>query len=124
MTITPINVPALIDQIKTSASAILGQNIENAQGFSQDQLAAMAQQAETIAGGIATGEIRPSLQQFFLDQLKQSAQNFVRVLVGLALVTVEQLWNSVVNSLWGALSAATGLNFTAPAWTESGLSTT
>lgn len=124
MTITPINVPALIDEIKSSASAILGQNIENAQGFSQDQLAAMAQQAETIAGGIATGQIRPSLQQFFLDQLKESAQNFVRVLVGLALVTAEQLWNSVVNSLWGALSAATGLHFTAPAWTESGLSNT
>lgn len=121
MAITPINVPDLINQIKTQATSILGNNIENAQGFSQDQLSAMAQQAETIAGGIATGEIRPSLQQFFLDQLKQSAQNFIRVLVGLALVTVEQLWNAVVGSLWGALSTATGLHFTPPAWGESGL---
>jgi hypothetical protein len=116
MTITPINVPDLINQIKTQATAILGQNIETAQGFSQDQLSAMAQQAETIAGGIASGEIRPSLQQFFLDQLKESAQNFVRVLVGLTLVTVEQLWNGVVGILWGALSGATGLHFTPPAW--------
>lgn len=113
---TAINVPDLINQIKTMATSVLGSNIETAQGFSQDQLSAMAQQAETIAAGIATGQIRPSLQQFFLDQLKESAQNFVRVLVGLALVTVEQLWNGLVGILWGALSTATGLHFTPPAW--------
>lgn len=116
-----IDIAGLITQIKTEASTILGSSITTAQGFSEQQLEAMATQAQVIAGGVATGQIRPALQSFFLDQLQASAQNFLRVLVGIALVTMEQLWNSLVGALWGALSKATGLNFTAPAWTSSGL---
>lgn len=116
-----IDIAGLITQIKTETSAILGSSITTAQGFSEQQLEAMATQAQVIAGGVATGQIRPALQSFFLDQLQASAQNFLRVLVGIALVTMEQLWNSVVGALWGALSKATGLNFTSPSWTSSGL---
>jgi hypothetical protein len=118
------DIAGLIGQIKTEATAILGHNLEMAKDFSEEQLEAMATQAKIIAGGIATGQIRPQLQTFFLDQLKQSAVNFVRVLVGIALVTLEQLWNSVVNALWGALGKATGLTLTPPSWGESGLAGT
>lgn len=115
------DVGAVVAQIKTEATGILSKNIQLVEGFSEQQLEAMAAQAALIADGILTGRIRPALRDYFLDQLKQSAANLLRVLVGVALVTLERLWNAVVGALWGALSRATGIGFIAPLWGASGL---
>ncbi|MFV3074168.1 hypothetical protein [Niveispirillum fermenti] len=115
------DVGALVTQITNEATAIVGKDIKLVAGFSEQQLEGLAAQAALLADGIATGRIRPALQDYFLDSLKQSAANLLRVLVGVVLVTLEKLWNAVVGALWDALSKATGLGFIAPLWGASGL---
>lgn len=36
------------------------------------------------------------------------ATNFANTLKGLILISIEEVWNAVVNTLWGAISKAAG----------------
>lgn len=113
-----LDVTSLIADIKTAATGVLNQDLPAIKGFSEQQLEAMANQAKVVAAGIATGQITPALQSYFLDQLKQMAVTFMQTLVGLTLATIQALWNAVVGSIWGWLSKATGVDFSAPSFAE------
>ncbi len=104
----PFDLGQLATDIKDAVSGVLQKDITLVTGFSQTQVEQMAKQAAWIAEGTAKGELSDGLRDFFLRDLARIAENFVKVLQGLALLTIEKAWNAVVNVLWKAISGAIG----------------
>jgi len=109
----PVNIEQLIQDIKTTATTIITKDVTTIRGFSNRQLNGIANQAALVASGIASGGITDATREFFLDQIIELAQNFAESLVGLLMATVERLWNAIVNVIWQAITAATGVNLSA-----------
>ena len=109
-----LDIDQLIQEIKETSSSILRKDVTTVRGFSNRQLKGIATQSALVATGIATGQIRDTLRDFFLDQIVELVRNFVNTLVGLTLATIERLWNAIVNTIWSAISKAT--NITIPAF--------
>ena len=109
----PIDISTLMEQMKTAASDVANKDISVLKGFSDRQIKAIAQQAQLVATGIASGQITEETQEFFLESLKTMAQSFANTLQGLAKVTIEKVWNAMVGVLWGAIGTATGVDLPA-----------
>lgn len=103
-----INIEDLINDLKKAASDILRKDVSTLRGFEQNQVKALAQHAKLIAVGVASGDIDEDLRNFFIDGLESMALNFVRTLKGLLEVTIEKVWNAVVNVLIKAIETAIG----------------
>jgi len=108
-----LNIDQLIEDVKSTASEVITKDVTTLRGFSNRQLRGIATQSALVASGIATGQIREGLRDFFLDQIVELVRNFVNTLVGLALATIERLWNAIVNVIWGAISRVTNIQLPA-----------
>ena len=97
------NVTNIINEIKDIASGILEKDISTVRGFSERQVEAIAKQTVISQEGIANGDIDEDLREFFLDGLEAMALNFVNTLKGILMVTLEKLWNALVNFLYKAV---------------------
>ena len=97
------NVTNIINEIKDIASGILEKDISTVRGFSERQVEAIAKQTVIIQEGIANGDIDEDLREFFLDGLEAMALNLVNTLKGILMVTLEKLWNALVNFLYKAV---------------------
>jgi hypothetical protein len=104
----------LLGQVENALSANLGKDVTQVEGFAEQQLRAIAQQAATIALGVADGSISGDTQSFLLSELAESLRSFINTLAGLAVVSAEELWNTAVGVIWGAINTATGLALTPP----------
>jgi hypothetical protein len=111
---TALNAQELFEGLKDAATASLGSDIEEIQGFAHDQLQAIAQQGVLAANGLADGSINDANKETFLDGLKEMVGSFLNVLAGLTAVVVEKMWNSMVGVIWGAINKATGLALVVP----------
>ena len=115
MATTPINADQLLASLKTVATGIIQQDVTTIEGYSERQLAAMAQQAKWIAAATLTGELTSDMRDYFLTTLKDSAVNFANTLKGLVLITIEKVWNALVSALWAAIGNAIGIALPLPA---------
>lgn len=97
------DVSTIITSIKDITSGILEKDISTVRGFSKRQVEAIAKQTVIIQKGIANGDIDEDLREFFLDGLEAMALNFVNTLKGILMVTLEKLWNALVNFLYKAV---------------------
>lgn len=97
------DVATIISDIKDIASGILEKDISTIRGFSERQVEAIAKQTVLIQKGVANGDIDKDLLDFFLDGLEAMALNFVNTLKGILMVTLEKLWNALVNFLYKAV---------------------
>ena len=109
-----MDIPQLIEEMQIAASDVLNKDVTSLRGFSQRQLKAIAQQAEIVATGIATGGITEETREFFLDGLEDMVLSFVNTLRGLLTITIEKVWNAVVGVLWKAISAVTNIALPEP----------
>ena len=114
MATTPINADQLLANLKTVATGIIQQDVTTIEGYSERQLAAMAQQAKWIAAATLTGELSSDMRDYFLGTLKDSAVNFANTLKGLVLITIEKVWNALVGALWAAIGNAIGIALPLP----------
>ncbi|MGV6808817.1 MAG: hypothetical protein ACWA5U_02975 [bacterium] len=105
-----LDILSLVDDMKSAANQILAKDISELRGFSNRQMEAIAQQANFVAYGIQIGQITEATEQFFLDSLEEMVLSFVKTLRGLLLVTIEKVWNAIVQVLWQAVGKATGIN--------------
>ena len=108
-TTSSIDVDQLLANLKTVATGIIQQDVTTIEGYSERQLAAMAQQAKWIAAATLTGELSSDMRDFFLNTLKESAVNFANTLKGLVMITIEKVWNALVAALWTAIGNAIGI---------------
>lgn len=109
-----IDINQLIADIQAAATGVLKKDITTLGGFSDQQLLALAQQAVLVEAGIVSGQITAATREFFLDGLQEMARNFVATLRGLVEITIEKVWNAVVDVLWKAIRAGTGLALPGP----------
>jgi hypothetical protein len=96
-------VTSIIKDIKDISTAILNEDITVVKGFSERQVEAIARQTIIIQVGIANGDIDEDLKKFFFDGLKAMAENFVNTLKGILSVTLEKLYNAIVDKLWSVI---------------------
>jgi hypothetical protein len=109
-----IDLNQLIADIKSAATDVLKADVATFRGFSDRQVKAIAQQAELVATGVASGQITAETRDFFLDSLEDMALNFAKTLRGLLMVTIEKVWNAVVSVIWKAISSVTGIALSTP----------
>lgn len=109
-----LNIDQLITDIKNEVSAIIQKDVTTIRGFSNRQLKGIANQSALLAEGIASGGITDYTRDFFLDQLVELAHNFVKTLVGLLIVTIEKIWNAIVDIIWKTISTIIGFQLPAP----------
>ncbi len=101
------NVLEIINDIKEVATNILQKDISTVRGFSERQVEAIAKQTIIIQKGVLNGDIDEDLKEFFLDGLEAMALNFVNTLKGILLVTVEKIWNAIVDRLLSVIDSIT-----------------
>lgn len=112
-------VEEIIGDIKAVISGIANKDFPAISDFAQRQMRALAEQTVAIAEATAMGEFKdnPKLRDHFLDTLANMTKNFAKVVAGLIAITVEKIWNGLVNLLWNTLDKATGLSLSRPAFT-------
>ncbi len=110
----PIDIGVLAGQIQTAASAVIGRDVTALEGFSAQQLSAIAQQAVIVSAGIADGSIAGDTRDFFLNSLQEMVRSFVNTLAGLIAVIVEETLNAIIGVIWAAIGKATGVALAVP----------
>lgn len=101
------NLIELINEIKDVASSVLEKDVATIRGFSERQVKAIGKQTLIIQKGILSGDIDEDLKEFFFDGLEAMALNFVNTLKGILSVTIEKIWNAIVDTLWSAIESVT-----------------
>ncbi|MEJ4087381.1 hypothetical protein [Galbibacter orientalis] len=95
----------IIKEIKEVSSNIIEKDVTEIRGFNERQVEAIAKQAIIIQRGVANGDIDEDLKEFFFDGLEAMALNFVNTLKGILSVTIEKVWNAIVDVLWKAIDS-------------------
>lgn len=98
------NVAQIIREIKEVATTILEKDISTVKGFSERQVEALAKQTAIVQQGILNGDIDEDLREFFEQGLKDMARNFVNTLKGILSVTIEKIWNAIVEVVLKAIN--------------------
>jgi predicted membrane chloride channel (bestrophin family) len=105
----PFDLGEVVDLARNAIEGIVGRDVRQIRGFSERQLKLLAKQAAWIAEARALGELDDEDYDGFLDRLEQMTRNFAETLRGLLLVTIEKIWNAVVDVLWGAIERVVGV---------------
>ncbi len=98
------NVAQIIREIKEVATTILEKDISTVKGFSERQVEALAKQTAIVQQGILNGDIDEDLEEFFVKGLEDMARNFVNTLKGILSVTIEKIWNAIVEVMLKAIN--------------------
>lgn len=98
------NVAQIIREIKEVATTILEKDISTVKGFSERQVEALAKQTAIVQQGVLNGDIDEDLREFFEQGLKDMARNFVNTLKGILSVTIEKIWNAIVDVVLKAIN--------------------
>lgn len=98
------NVIQIINEIREVATTILEKDISTVNGFSERQVEALAKQTAIVQQGILNGDIDEDLKEFFEQGLKDMARNFVNTLKGILSVTIEKIWNAIVEVVLKAIN--------------------
>lgn len=104
-----IDIPQLMADMRNAATQVLERDVTTLKGFTHRQMEAIARQAAFVEAGILNGEITEATREFFLDSLKDMVLNFVRTLQGILAVTIEKVWNAIVQVIWQAIEMGTGV---------------
>lgn len=106
----------LLDQMRTAASGILQKDISTVQGFSKSQLEKIAAHTVSVLELEATGAFKgnDALRDHFVKGVEELTRLFVRTLQGLVMITIEKIWNALVNVIWGAIDKAIGFQLPRP----------
>ncbi len=107
---------ALVASMEKAASDILGKDVTTIGGFAKDQLSRIEKLSIRLSEMIINHEFDgdPTGQQDYLDIVNDLITNFTKTLQGLAVITVEKVWNAMVKVVWDALDKATGLALPRP----------
>lgn len=105
-----IDTGEITQQITTALQKVLGSGWGKIKDFSEKQAARISEQAAMIASARIDKRSQlhhnDDLFQWFIQGLKETADNFARSLAALTLLTLEQAWNAVVGVVWGFINKA------------------
>jgi len=101
-----IDVNKLVQDIKDAVSGVINEDVTTLSGFQERQVKDMAKRAAQIAEFTIKGEIDEEQRKFFLEDLARDAKTFAKVVVAMVAITIEKVWNAVVEIIWGAINGA------------------
>ncbi|HWA88519.1 MAG TPA: hypothetical protein VG889_00680 [Rhizomicrobium sp.] len=104
--VAAVSLQQLVSDINAAVTGVLQKDVTTYTGYNQRQVQAMAQQTLWITTASASGQLTPELRDFFLKQLEDSALVFAKTLAGLAMITIEKVWNAVVGVIWNTVNTA------------------
>ena len=95
----------ILNDMVAALQGELGSGYSTIQSFVQSQGKLLAKQAESIATSRISGSLKgdDELYEFFLDNLKNNAENMTKSVVMLSALTIEKAWNAIAGVLWGAI---------------------
>jgi len=95
----------IFNDIVAALKGELGEGYSTIKSFAESQAKLLAKQADRIAKSRVSGSLKDDdeLYEFFLDGLRQNAENMVKAIVMLSALTIERAWNAVAGVLWGAI---------------------
>jgi len=99
-----LDVKKLANDILTNLNNEIKGDIETYVAFAKRQSTALAQQAAWITAETASKALSDADRDWFLGDLAQSTENFSHTIAALSILTFEKAWNSVVNTIWGAIN--------------------
>ncbi|TGL35436.1 hypothetical protein EHQ52_13315 [Leptospira koniambonensis] len=109
-----IDTGKLLEDLRKTAGQVLKKDVGTYAGFSEKQLRDIVKQAAELQQGIIAGEISKENEAYFSQGIKDMTVNFANTLEGLALVTVEKLWNAIVDAVWAAIEKGIGTSIQKP----------
>jgi hypothetical protein len=112
-----VNVEDIVASAVAAVTPIIKKDGANISQFAKSQLKLMRDQAIMISEGVLAGEFegpRKKLLKHHLKMLALIGENFLAALAGISLVTVEKVWNTLVDVVWGALDKAVGFALPRP----------
>ena len=106
----------LVAAMQAAATAAIGKDISDVQGFAKDQLLRIEKLSIKLGQMILAGEFEgdPEGQQDFLGIIQDLITNFTKTLKGLATIMVEKVWNALVKVVWDTIGKAVGLTLPVP----------
>lgn len=102
------DVQKLIADIGAAVNGVVQKDLTTYEAYIQRQTQGIAQQAQWIAESFVAQMIDADTRDFFLKQLADTTVVFAKTLAGLAMITVEKVWNAVVGVVWKSINAAIG----------------
>jgi hypothetical protein len=109
------SVTELFDAARDAISGIVSADAASIAGFSETQLNHLARHGVLLAKAAAAGAFADEAdQEEFLNGYADMVRNFVRALVGLIALTIERIWNALVDIFWGTIERAVGFALPRP----------
>lgn len=98
----------ILNDMAAALKGELGEGYSTVKSFVESQGKLLAKQAESIATSRISGSLKQDddLYEFFLENLKNNAENMTKSIVMLSALTIEKAWNAVAGALWGAIRTA------------------
>jgi hypothetical protein len=95
----------ILKDIIAALKGELGAGFSEIRDFVERQSRMLAKQAEHIAQSRIDGSLAQDdeLFEFFLENLKNNAENMAKSIVMLTILTIEKAWNAVAGVLWRAI---------------------
>lgn len=93
-----------VNSISAAVRTVTNKDVTTIEGFSQNQLRSLAQQAALIAGMIEANQFTDDERDFYLIGLKQMAIGFVQTLVGIIEVDIEKIANAVLSAIYRSIN--------------------
>jgi hypothetical protein len=114
-----VNLPSLDDfmrDIAAAASGVLQKDVTTITGFAKSQQIKLTKFAIWIGEAELAHEFDgiPGLRDEFLQSLQDMIRDFINTLRGLTAITIEKIWNAIVDVIWTTLDRATGLTLPRP----------
>ena len=108
-----LDIGKLVADVETTVSGVLKKDVTTTTGFAQQQLQAIARQAELIASSYLA-QPNDAQRDADLDDLKDMVKTFIEVIQGLAVIEVEKAWIAAVGVIWGAIGKAINVALPVP----------
>lgn len=99
-----LDVNALIGDIQSGVTDIIREDVTALSGFEARQIEKLAKRAALIAEMTLARQIDEEQRAFFLDDLARDAKTFAKTVAALVAITIENIWNTVVEKIWGAIN--------------------
>lgn len=96
---------AILDDMLGALRGELSDGFSTIAEFAERQGRMLAKQAEHLARERIDGFLADDdeLFEFFLEGMQRDAENMVKSIAMLSILTIEKAWNAVAGALWGGL---------------------
>lgn len=101
-----IDVDKLVKDSIATATSVAQTDITMVKGFARSQFLAIAENAAGIAADFLAGLLTKEEADLLIGRIPKLVQATINTLRGLALVTIEKIWNAVASTVQEAIKAA------------------